>query len=45
VGGVRCPKLEDEMMPVMEAAYLRRIGFTVDISIAKEETPNDPHTN
>jgi TolA-binding protein len=38
-------KMLDLVRNGLTVPELRRIGFTVDISIAKEETPNDPHTN
>lgn len=38
-------KMLDLVRNGLTVPELRRIGFTVDISIAKEETANDPHTN
>lgn len=38
-------KMLDLVRNGLTVPELRRIGFTVDISIAKEETTDDPHTN
>lgn len=38
-------KMLDLVRNGLTVPELRRIGFTVDISIAKEETSDDPHTN
>lgn len=38
-------KMLDLVRNGLTVPELRRIGFTVDISIPKEETTNDPHTN
>jgi len=38
-------KMLDLVRNGLTVPELRRIGFTVDIYITKEETPNDTHTN